>query len=94
MKEQIQTKEKEQRLTLENRRRLTISGVTDTDRFDEKSVLLYTVLGELTVKGSDLHISELSVDSGDMLIEGEINAVIFGDSHVKGPLSFFERITK
>lgn len=85
---------KEQRLSLENRRRLTISGVTDTDRFDEKSVLLYTVLGELTVKGSDLHISELSVESGEMLIEGEINALIFGDSQVKGPLSFFERITK
>ncbi len=86
--------EKEQNITIENRKKLVITGVTDTDKFDENSVLLYTCRGELLVKGRDLHVNGLSVENGEMIIEGEINAVIYGDSHVKGPLSFFGRLTK
>ncbi len=82
------------RITLDNRKKLVITGVTDTDKFDESSVLLYTSMGELIIKGKDLHVNGLSVETGEMIVEGEIGAVIYGDSQVKGPLSLFGRLTK
>lgn len=85
---------KEQNITLENRSRLVITGVTDTDRFDESSVLLYTVMGELLIKGKDLKVSGLSVENGEMTVEGQIGALIYGDTKVTGPLSFIGRLLK
>ena len=60
-----------QGIILENRKKLTISGMTDVDSFDEKTICLYTQLGELTVQGTGLHIDSMSIDSGDMTISGE-----------------------
>ena len=85
---------REHHVSIDNRKKLFITGVTDTDKFDENSVLLYSCMGEMIVKGKDLHVSGLSVESGEMTIEGEINAVIYGDSQVKGPLSLFGKLTK
>ena len=42
-------------IIMENRKTLSISGVTDVDNFDEKTILLYTQMGELTVQGKGLH---------------------------------------
>ena len=47
-------------LILEDRRALSVSGVADIDSFDEQSVILFTDLGELTVKGFNLHINKLN----------------------------------
>lgn len=85
---------KDHRVSIDNRKKLVITGVTDTDKFDENSVLLYSCMGEIIVKGKDLHVSGLSVESGEMIVEGEINAVIYGDSQVKGPLGLFGKLTK
>lgn len=86
--------EREQNISLNDRARLTVTGVTDTDKFDENRVLLYTVRGELLVKGKNLHVSSLSLDTGEMIIEGEISAVIYGDSKVTAPLGLFGKLTK
>lgn len=85
---------KQQSVYIENRSKITLTGVTDTDKFNENSVQLYTVMGEMTVKGRNLRVDMLSVETGDMVIEGDIDAVIYGDSQVKGPLGFFGRLTK
>ncbi len=79
-------------LILEGRSKLSVSGVTDVDRFDENTVLLYTSMGELTVSGTDLHVNDLSVESGEMNIEGEINSIVYGDPDRHSPLSFLDRI--
>lgn len=79
-------------LILEGRKRLSVSGVTDVDSFDENTVLLYTNMGELTVKGSDLHVNDLSVTSGEMNIEGDIHAVIYGDKERQSPLGFIGKL--
>lgn len=78
----------------QNREKVTITGVTDTDKFTENTVLLYTCMGEVTVKGKNLRVTLLSVESGDMVIEGDIDAVIYGDSQVKAPLGFIGRLLK
>lgn len=79
-------------IILEGRKKMSLSGVTDVDRFDENTVLLYTNMGELTVKGSDLHVSDLSVTSGEMNIEGDINEIIYGDRELRSPLSFLGKL--
>lgn len=79
-------------LILEGRKMLSVSGVTDVDSFDENTVLLYTNMGELTVKGSDLHVNDLSVTSGEMNIEGDIQAVIYGDKERQSPLGFIGKL--
>lgn len=81
-------------ISLENRHRLVITGVTDTDKFNENSVMLYSCMGDITVKGRDLHICGLSVENGEMVIEGEISSIIYGDSFVSSPLGFFGRLFK
>lgn len=74
-------------LILENRKSLSISGITDVDSFDEKAICLYTQLGELTIQGKDLHIDAMSVETGDMTVTGDILAIVYGDKDRRGPLS-------
>lgn len=73
-------------LSIENRRRLNATGVLDVDSFDEKTVVILTNLGVLTVEGSDLHINHLSVDGGDIAIEGQIDRFGYADLKEKGSL--------
>lgn len=84
---QEKTVKQDQNLILENRKNLSISGITDVDSFDEKSIELYTQLGELTIQGRELHIDSMSVETGDMTITGDIWAIIYGDKERKGPIS-------
>lgn len=79
-------------MILENRKSLSISGITDVDSFDEKEISLYTQLGELTVQGRELHIDAMSVETGDMTITGDIWALIYGDRDKKGPISALGRL--
>lgn len=78
---------------LEDRKRLTVSGVSDVDSFDESAVIVYTEMGTLTVKGSDLHINALNVETGDLAVEGSISSLIYSENgKTKG--SLFSRIFK
>ena len=76
---------------LENRQRLQLSGVTDVDSFDEQNITVLTDMGELSVRGSELHIEKLSTDTGEMSVEGKIDALIYTDDepHQGG---FFARV--
>jgi len=74
-------------MILENRKNLSISGITDVDSFDEREIILYTQLGELTIQGRELHIDAMSVETGDMTITGDIWALIYGDKDKKGTIS-------
>ena len=67
-------------IIMENRRNLTISGVMDIDSFDEQTVILFTDQGELTIKGINLHINKIDVDSGDLSMEGEVDSLSYSDN--------------
>ncbi len=78
-------------LVLEDRRLLTLSGVSDVDSFDEETVVVFTDLGELTIRGLDLHINRLSVEVGELTVEGKISALIYShDAAPKG--GFFSKV--
>jgi len=80
---------------MENRHKMSISGVYDVDSFDEKEIVLFTSEGVLSVAGEDLHINRLNVETGDILVEGEIYSVNYSDEeYQKKGLSFFSRLFK
>ena len=64
---------------LEDRKALTVSGVSDVDSFDDQTVVIFTDMGELTVRGSGLHINKLSVDTGELTLEGNIAQLSYSD---------------
>ncbi len=64
---------------MEDRRLLTISGVTDIDSFDEQTVVIYTDIGELMIKGFNLHINKIDVENGDLILDGEIYSLSYSD---------------
>ena len=66
-------------LILEDRKSLMVTGVSDVDSFDDQSVVIYTDMGELTVRGSDLHIGRLNVDTGELNVTGNIFALGYTD---------------
>ncbi len=72
-----------QNLILENRKKLSISGVEDVLSFDDQIVILETSLGMLTVKGEDLRINKLSIDTTEVIIEGEMNSFNYSEKQDK-----------
>lgn len=64
---------------LKDRRTMKVTGVTDTERFEENTAVFYTESGILTVKGSRLKVSGLNLDSGDLTLNGEIDSITYGD---------------
>lgn len=67
------------RLELEGRERLTVTGVEDVERFDESSIVMSTSAGTLVITGEDLHIGKLSLDGGELHVDGQIDALTYED---------------
>lgn len=68
-----------QNLILENRGKLSISGVLDVLSFDDQVVILETELGLLTVKGENIRINKLSIDTSEVIVEGDISSLVYTD---------------
>ncbi len=71
-----------QNLILENREKLTVTGVEDVLSFDDQIVIIDTQLGLLTIKGDDLRINKLNLDSSEVVIEGEIFNLGYSDNDI------------
>ena len=69
-----------QNLVLENRKKLSVSGVNDVLSFDDQVVMVDTELGLLTVKGENIRINKLSLDTAEVIIEGEISSLSYSQS--------------
>ena len=63
------------RLTMEGREKLTVAGVEDVERFDENCIVMSTCAGTLVVTGEGLHIGKLSLDGGELHVDGRIDGV-------------------
>ncbi len=79
-------------IILEDRRMLTVSGVSDVDSFDEQTVMLYTELGELTIRGSDLHMNKLNVETGEVYIEGNISSLSYQEEAPRSSGGFMGKL--
>lgn len=69
-----------QNLILENRGKLSISGVLDVLSFDDQIVIVETELGLLTIKGNNLRINKLSIDTSEVIVEGDITSLVYSES--------------
>lgn len=69
-----------QNIVLENREKLNITGILDVFSFDDQIIIVETELGLLTIKGNDLKINKLSIDTSDFVVDGKINSLIYSDS--------------
>jgi sporulation protein YabP len=81
-------------LVLNSRERLSINGIKEIISFDESSVNLKTVNGDLSVDGENIHITVLNVEKGDVELIGKINALTYYDSLEYEKSSIFSRLFK
>ena len=76
MQENIQNK-KYGNLILENRQKLTVSGINDVESFDGDKIVLLTNDGTLTITGQNMKVKKLSSESGEATVEGEIDGLSY-----------------
>jgi len=69
-----------QRIELDGREHLTVTGVEDVDRFDESEIVMSTGAGVLVVTGENLHIGKLSLDGGELHVDGRIDTLSYEDA--------------
>ena len=72
------------RLSLNERKELTVSGVTEVVSFDEEAVVLKTSLGTLNVHGRQLQLKNLSTSGGQVEVSGNVAALIYQQSKPSG----------
>lgn len=77
--ENINSGTKQHRITMTNRQVCTITGVKDVLSFDVREVSLETEQGMLEVKGDDLHVSRLSLDVGEVDLDGKVDSLTYSD---------------
>ena len=77
------------KLTLNERKALTLSGVTEVISFDETMVVLRTSLGILEVRGRDLCLKNLSLEGGQAAVDGHICALSYEEPR---PAGFWQRL--
>ena len=81
-------------LRLENRKKLILDGVRDVISFDDMYVVLDTVRGRLNVNGTNLHIQVLSLESGEVVVEGDVAELIYEDETNNTKKGFFSKLKR
>lgn len=80
------------KLTLDQRKNLVLTGVTEVVSFDETGVVLRTTLGTLEVQGQDLQLKTLSLDGGQVIVDGHISSLYYEEP--RQTLGFWERLRR
>lgn len=78
-------------IILEGREDLSVSGVEEVESFDENTIIMVTNKGTLVVRGEDLHIEKLSLDGGDLRVEGVVDSLSYEEERSARP-GFFGRL--
>ncbi len=83
-------------ITMEKRENVFITGILDVLSFDEEDVVIECELGVLVIKGKELHVNKLNLDSGELQIDGNINSLEYEEDSAlsKNKPSFISRIFK
>ena len=77
-------------LRLENRAKLSITGVQEVESFDENAVILHTSQGMLIIRGENLHLQTLSIDGGQVAVNGSVSSLTYEELQKGG--GFFHRL--
>ncbi len=79
-------------IQIEERERLTVSGVLEVVSFDEDGIMMETGCGMLLIKGSGLHIGRLDLESGDVAVDGNIDYISYSDGNFSEKHSILGRL--
>ena len=82
MAEEKKTAKVPHSVILENRKSFTATGVSNVDSFDDQTIVAYTDLGELVVKGRGLHINRL--ETGELTLTGEVSSLSYSEARQGG----------
>ena len=87
---------RQHKFILQNRSKGNIPGICDVVSFDENAVVLDTDMGLLTIKGKELHVSRLTLEKGEVDIEGTIDSMVYSSNEAlrKSGESLFTRLFK
>lgn len=83
-----------QNLILENREKLSVTGVVDIHSFDDELVLAQTDLGIITIKGDDLKMNKLNLENNELIVEGQISAIAYSDVVSSKKSGFMSKLFK
>lgn len=72
------------KLTLNERSSLTMTGVIEVVSFDDTAVILHTSLGTLIIQGRDLQLKQLSLDGGQVAVEGTVSSLVYEEPRQQG----------
>lgn len=64
-------------IIMDERSRISITGVLDVFAFDEESIVAETELGMLNIRGINLHINKLNLEMGELEVDGEIDSISY-----------------
>lgn len=78
------------KVTLDGRNRLNMTGIKEVESFDEGMVVLHTTRGTLVIRGDGLHLQLLSLDGGQVHVDGTVNSLTYEDGVRTG--GFFTRL--
>ena len=83
-----------QNVILENRKKLTLTGIKDVLSFDDEIIVVESELGLINVKGNDLKVNKISIETGDVIIEGIIKMIEYSDKDILSKQSLISKIFK
>ena len=83
-----------QNVILENRKKLTLTGIKDVLSFDDEIVIVESELGLLNIKGADLRVNKISVETGDVIVEGTIRTIEYSDKDLSPKQGLMSKIFK
>ncbi len=81
-------------IILENRNKLSISGVNDVDSFDDKQISAFTEMGFLTIKGSNLHINKFNTQNGELNLSGKIDSLVYSNREKVSTTNLISKLFK
>ena len=84
MEELTNVNKRTHKLILNNRRTCNLTGVSDVLSFDENEIILETDQGMLMIKGNELHVNRLTLDKGEVDIDGRIDSFTYSEQSTMG----------
>ena len=81
-------------INLKGRSAMSAGGILDVESFDDDKIVAYTTEGQMTVKGAELKINRLSVEDGELEIEGIIDSLEYSDTHQTSGAGIWSKIFK
>ena len=80
------------KLSLNERKQLTMTGVSEVVSFDDTAVVLRTSMGTLVIHGKELQLKTLSLDGGQVAVDGTVTALVYEEPRTSG--SWLGRLLK